>query len=147
MTTASQESAAKLKPTRNADIYATMRRMAHLDPFSYTVNGQPAATAEEIIHFLSGKNVMSAVEGKRLSQPVYRALSEGAAEGILDDTLTVTNSDTGARNTMYVLLNTPKKAKESNTWKAKYLELEVKYKDLLTKYEVACSTIDKINGN
>lgn len=92
---------------------------------------EPAATAENLIFFISGNRQMSAVNGKRLSQPVYRALSELADQGIVSDDETAINPDTGYKNTLYRLLKVPRPPRvKKNTWKEKALKLQEEIENL-----------------
>lgn len=105
---------------------------------------EPTATAEQLIAFFTASKAMSAIEGKRISQPIYRALSEGAAAGILDDDQKIENPDTGSPNTLYKLLLIPRTPKpKDDTWKQRALKAEAALAELKTKYEVCSETVDK----
>jgi hypothetical protein len=100
-----------------------------------------------VIEVVAGGAQMGAAAGNRLSAPVIRALSEGASSGRLDDRAYIINVETGQRNTVYEYLDVPRTAKRDKpTWKEKFEALEAKYKDLATKYEVACNSIDRLTA-
>lgn len=121
----------------NDDVYRAMRKMQ-------PDVAEPMATVEQVIHYMVGDRLMTAVEGKRLSQPVYRALSEGADAGIVDDTESVINPDTKQPNTLYRLLKVPGPAKTKDlTWKQRALAAEAKLRELEGQYRICCNTVDK----
>jgi hypothetical protein len=146
MTTASKTAAALPKRISNESVLNAMKTMAASQPDRFqNSQNEPVATAEQIIAFLSEGMQMTAVEGKRLSQPVYRALSELSVLGLLNDSATVRNEQTGALNTLYVVLNTPTNPREKDgTWKNRFLALEKDYQELLVKYQCACESIDRL---
>lgn len=121
----------------NEEVYSYMRRL--------DISAEPRATAEQLINFITGGQVMTAVEGKRISQPVYRALSEGAKAGILSDDEQVVNPDTGFPNTVYRLLKVARSAKpERETWKGKALRLESEMKDLRERCDFLVDQNDRL---
>lgn len=82
------------------------------------------ATAEEVLAHRFGDTPYTATEGKRLAQPVYRALSEGAKCGALleEDQL---NEETGFMNTRYTFVEdeAARVPRPGNSWKERYRAL------------------------
>lgn len=108
------------------------------------IRAMGGATNEEVIDHLYPDFSGSAKEGKRLSQPIYRATSEGAKAGALLES-SVANEDTGYDNTRYTYveedLRTPR---PGNSYKERYIALLAAYEAL--KAEVIpicrdCSTL------
>ncbi len=105
-------------------------------------------TFGDVIVYFYGSDLVSVTEGKRRAQPIYRALSELAKAGRLDDSDQVLNAETNAKNTAYRIPNRPIKAKVGNSYKARYeasLEENKKLREriefLVTKNE---NLVDKL---
>jgi len=124
----------------NDQVYDALRKMQ-------PDMAEPKATVEQVIGFITGGRTMSAVEGKRVSQPVYRAMSEGAQEGILDDSESITNLETGSPNTVYRLLRVKKPARGKDaTWKMRALQAEEEIAELKIQLETCRSSIDRLQA-
>src|SRR6266851_3883197 len=87
MTDASKTTYATKNPfsVSNDDVYEALHRMGG------------CGTAEDVIVYFYGSDLVSVTEGKRRAQPIYRALSELAKAGRLDDSDQVLNAETNAR--------------------------------------------------
>ncbi len=138
MTDASKTTYATKSPfsVSNDDVYEALHRMGG------------HGTAEDVIVYFYGNDLVSVTEGKRRAQPIYRALSELAKAGRLDDSDQVLNAETNAKNTAYRIPNRPIKAKVGNSYKARYeasLEENKKLREriefLVTKNE---NLVDKL---
>lgn len=133
---------AAVSPTKSIsedEVYAVLRKLG-------------AATAEQVIAHITGERKMTAVEGKRVSQPVYRVLSEGASAGVLDESESVINPDTDQPNTLYRIraVAGPAKKKEP-TWKEKALELQLEVsrlkKELDAQRNFFLNKIERLGGS
>lgn len=141
MTIAQKQSIAALevsgiRVTTNEDVLAILKRMP-----------DSQGTYKQVIAFVAEGREMSAVEGNALAAPIIRALSELSDEGLVDATQSILNSETGRMNTLYRLQVGQGKARPAKeSWKERALALEAELKELKTKYECACNSIDRLEA-